>query len=149
MKKEERHQLLRELVTTLPISKQEMLVKLLAERGVAVTQATISRDIKELNLQKELQEDGSFYYRLDEVSLTNPPLTKLLQESVLHVDQMEKFIAIKTIPGSAVALGLLLENVLGERLFTNLTTDDKVLLLFKSENTARRILKQIDSELAN
>lgn len=147
MKKDTRHQLIRELVTNRDIANQDMFVQLLREQGVQVTQATVSRDINELNLQKEMQPDGSFYYRLEEVILTDDKLSKLLKESVQSLDQMEKFIALKTVPGSAVALGLLLETVLAKWLFTNLTTDDKVLLLFKSEKMAKTILNQIKKEL--
>lgn len=145
MKKTERHQLMKELVRDYQISNQETFVELLAKKGVTVTQATISRDINELNLLKNSQPDGSFYYCLmnKEVTTNKQRLTKLLSQSVVSLDLMDKYLAIKTVPGSAVALGILLESDLGEKLFTNLTTDDKVLLIFKSELVAQESFEEI------
>ncbi|QIL45590.1 ArgR family transcriptional regulator [Vagococcus coleopterorum] len=149
MKKSERHDLIKRLIKEQKISNQEEFVLMLKARGVDVTQATISRDINELNLSKLTQEDGTFYYTLvnKEEEASKLRLEKLLEQSALKVDLMEKYLAIKTVPGSAVALGILLERALANVLFTSLTTDDKVLLIFKQEATAQLVADTLKEQV--
>lgn len=150
MKKAERHAILKRIVETQKVNNQEMLVSLLANENVFVTQATISRDINELQLIKNSQSDSSFYYSLpsDDLIYNDQRLSKMLKKSVLTVNLMEKYLAIKTVPGSAVALGILLEDKLQHDLFTNLTTDDKVLLIFQEMTRAKTVYDKLKSQLS-
>lgn len=148
LKKEARHELLKSLVREHKIVNQEMFVSLLEAQGVTVTQATISRDINELRLEKVARPDGSFYYCLEDENNLEIKLTKILKQAVINIDRMEKYVVIKTIPGSAGAVGVFLESTLEKSLFTNLTTDDKVLLIFRTEEKAKYIQGQINKELA-
>lgn len=149
MKKSERHELIKRLIKEQKISSQEEFVLMLKARGVEVTQATISRDINELDLSKLTQEDGTFYYTLvnKEEEANKLRLEKLLEQSAIRVDLMDKYLAIKTVPGSAVALGILLERALSNVLFTSLTTDDKVLLIFKHEATAELVSETLREQI--
>ncbi|MBE9388789.1 arginine repressor [Vagococcus salmoninarum] len=141
MKKVERQRLIRKIIKDYPVKKQEEFVELLNQKGVDVTQATISRDIKDLKLVKVSNEDGSFYYStsLGKTAADSDKLNKMLQVSVLHFDVMDKNLVLKTIPGSATALGMLVEKVYDKELFTVLTTDDKVLMIFKTELSAETL----------
>lgn len=145
MKKIERQRLLRQLIKEHRIQKQEEFVELLNEQGVEVTQATVSRDIKEMNLIKVSQADGSFFYSLRED--TGEPdrqrLNKMLKQSVISVALMDKYISLKIVPGSAVALGIVLESIYEKALFTLITTDDKVLMIFFEEEKAAEVSSMI------
>lgn len=149
MKKIERQRLLRQLIKEHRIQKQEEFVDLLNDQGVEVTQATVSRDIKEMNLIKVSQADGSFFYSLRE-DIGEPDrqrLNKMLKQSVISVSRMDKYISLKIVPGSAVALGIVLENIYDKALFTLLTTDDKVLMIFYEEEKAADVSSEIKTWL--
>ena len=105
-----------------------------------MTQATISRDIKELQLVKQ-NHNGRFYYTLPVVKpLGNKQkLHKMLQDSLIQNKQMDKLVALKTIPGSAPALGLLIEDIYDTQLFTLLTDDSKVLIICYTEESAKNL----------
>lgn len=146
MKKSERQDLIKKLIRDNQLTKQEEFVELLLADGIEVTQATISRDIKELKLIKVSQPDGSFYYSLSSSQDTadEQRLERMLQSVVLKFAKMEKLFTLKTLPGNAVPLGMLLEKVYQQELFTVMTTDDKVLLIFKEEMDASVVEMKIN-----
>ena len=98
-----RHAMITHLVDTMEIDTQEMLAELLYERGVKVTQATISRDIKELRLIKVLTDHGTYKYATAERGERNVTdrLMRLFTESVVSVVEAESIIVIKTLPAAA------------------------------------------------
>ncbi|MFC0233392.1 arginine repressor [Vagococcus entomophilus] len=149
MKKKDRHRLIQKMIHEHEIQKQEEFVERLRATGIEVTQATISRDIKDLHLVKVPSSTGGYCYSLPTSS--EPDLQqkteKLLKDCFLNIQKMDKFLAIQTIPGSAVALGNLLEKVYEEQLFTAMTNDNKVLLITKTNEDAtaleQHILEQV------
>lgn len=147
MKKSERQGLIKKLIKDNQIKKQEEFVELLLADGIEVTQATISRDIKELKLIKVSQPDGSFYYSLSNTQgkVDDQRLERMLQNVVLSFAEMDKFVTLKTIPGNAVPLGMLLEKVYQDQLFTVMTTDDKVLLIFNDETEASAVESKLSA----
>ena len=147
MKKTERQELIKQLLKQQQIKKQEDFVELLNEQGIEVTQATISRDIKEMKLIKVSDAEGSFYYSVSAGAEPNADerLDKMLQDTVVSLDQMDQFISLKTIPGSGSALGILLEKVLLEELFTLVATDDKVLLIFKDNKIVVEVFEKLST----
>lgn len=145
MKKSDRQALIKKLIKNQPIRKQEEVVELLNEQGIEVTQATISRDIKEMKLIKVSQPDGSFYYSLSSTpeKTAHQRLDKMLQDVVQTFEHMEKFVVLKTIPGNAAAVGILLEDIYLQELFTLITTDDKVLMIFKTEESGKAVYDKL------
>ncbi|MBP1041513.1 ArgR family transcriptional regulator [Vagococcus sp. BWB3-3] len=146
MKKTDRQRLIKQLLKEHRIQKQEEFVDLLIERGIDVTQATISRDIKEMQLIKVSNEDGSFHYSLSnqKPEVDDQKLSKMLDASLVSLSIMDKMVVIKTIPGSGAALGQLIEKLYEKLLFTSLATDDKVLMIFREENQAIEIHQQLN-----
>ena len=98
-----RHAMITQLVDTMEIDTQETLAELLLERGVKVTQATISRDIKELRLVKVLTDHGTYKYATADRSERNVTdrMMRLFTESVVSIIEAENLIVIKTLPASA------------------------------------------------
>lgn len=105
MRKQERHRIITQLLSEYDVKKQEDFVEILAQQGVTVTQATISRDIKEMKLIKVPAQNGGYRYSMPrkEQEDVNEKLADLLKEAVISVDQMEKFVNVKTLPGNASA----------------------------------------------
>ncbi|WP_445449952.1 arginine repressor, partial [Enterococcus faecalis] len=101
MRKQERHRIITKLLNEYDVKKQEDFVEILSQQGVTVTQATISRDIKKMKLIKVPAQNGGYRYSVPrkEQEDVNGKLADLLKEAVVFVDQMEKFITVKTLPG--------------------------------------------------
>ena len=137
MRKKDRHRLITRLLNEHNIQKQEDFVGLLQERGIMVTQATISRDIKELKLIK-IPFEGGYRYSLPAETAEDigEKLAKLLQDAFVSVDQLEKFVILKTLPGNASAIANLIDRLHKARLFAILNDDDSVLMIAKTETAA-------------
>ena len=138
MKKKERQRLLTRFLTEHEIQKQEEFVDYLKLQGIEVTQATISRDIKELKLIKVPSVNGGYRYSLANESQEDviEKLNKLLQTALVSVDQMEKFVILRTLPGNASAVGNLVDKYYQKELFSSLNDDDKVLIITWTEEKA-------------
>ena len=100
-----RHAMILEIIDTMKIETQEELAAELRRRGVNVTQATVSRDIKELRLLKVLSEDGSYRYATAERAEkgVNDRFIRIFNESILSIAGAGNLIVLKTLTGSASA----------------------------------------------
>ena len=145
MKKKQRHDLLKQLIQEELIQKQEDFVRILKERGIEVTQATISRDIKELQLVKVPTPLGGYRYSLPpEMGYdTTMKLERLMKDSFLSIDSQREFLLVKTVPGNAVALGALIESVEFEEVFGIVTGDDTILIICRNEEKAEQLQRQL------
>ena len=129
MRKQDRHRLITRLLTEKNIQKQEDFVNYLQEKGVAVTQATISRDIKDMKLIKVPSAEGGYRYSLplETQANTSAKLAKLLKDAFVAAEQMEKYVVLRTIPGNAAACGSLIAKFFTESscniLFTSFFID--------------------------
>ena len=95
-----------ELIANRDIETQNQLMQALSEQGVRSTQATLSRDIKELRLIKELGPNGSYRYAQpapDEAAERREKLRKIFREGVVSCDTAMNIIVLKTLPGLASA----------------------------------------------
>ena len=145
MRKKDRHRLIIRLLNEFAIEKQEDFVEILKKHGVEVTQATISRDIKELKLVKIPAADGNYRYSLPQESnedLFNK-LLRLLKTACIAIDSMDKMIMIKTIPGNASAVGNLLDKCFKEELFGLLNDDDSILMILRTEQDCATIYQKL------
>ena len=145
MRKKDRHRLIIRLLNEFGIEKQEDFVEILKKHGVEVTQATISRDIKELKLVKIPDADGNYRYSLPQESnedLFNK-LLRLLKTACIAIDSMDKMIMIKTIPGNASAVGNLLDKCFKEELFGLLNVDDSILMILRTEQDCATIYQKL------
>ncbi|WP_071130816.1 arginine repressor [Enterococcus timonensis] len=147
MKKKERQKLLQILMETTPIRRQEDFVAALKEQGIPVTQATISRDIKEMQLIKVPAENYGSVYALPQQTRSTeilPRVKKILKTSLIKMDRQNNLLALRLQPGSAVAAGSLLEKVFADELFTIMTDDSHVLLFAENPASAEKMDQQIN-----
>lgn len=98
-----RHAMILQLIESMEIDTQEALAEQLMRKGVRVTQATISRDIKELRLVKVLTEQGNYRYAsADRAEKTmSDRMIRLFSESVISMTDAENLIVMKTLVASA------------------------------------------------
>ena len=143
MRKRERHRLITRLLNEQDVQKQEDFVELLQDRGVSVTQATISRDIKELKLVKVPSQNGGYRYSIPRETTedVHGKLDKILKTAFVSVDRMDKFVILKTLPGNASALANLIEKQYIKELFATLNDDDNVLMITRTEQDTERLFK--------
>ncbi|NLM20703.1 MAG: arginine repressor [Peptococcaceae bacterium] len=146
--KARRQKKIRDLVTNEIIKTQEDLAGRLLEEGFAVTQATISRDIKEMGLVKVPSGGDEYRYALRNESLPisyQERLKRMLKEAVVSIDFSENIIVVKTIPGNAQALALLLDNVDWKEVIGSVAGDDTIFLLIKPKEAVKTVLQRLDS----
>lgn len=141
MSKIQRHIKIRELITEKEIETQDDLVDRLKSLGYNVTQATVSRDIKELHLVKVPSTNGTYKYSLPADQRFNPldKLKRLIMDAFVKIDNASHFIVLKTLPGNAHAVGVLIDNLDWEEIMGSICGDDTCLIICKTETDAQTI----------
>ena len=148
MRKQERQRWIAKIIKEEDVFKQEDLVELLVANHIPVTQATVSRDIKEMKLVKVPNKDNVYKYSLPNADKTEyDRLEKLLRKSFINLERMDNMISIITKPGSGFALGGLVETVYEEGLFTVMSNDDKILIIMRSKEAATELEEKINEIL--
>ncbi len=141
----QRQMKIRELITHHEINTQDEIVASLRDAGFNVTQATVSRDIKELQLIKSPIEDGHYRYILPADHKFNPlhKLKRSLNDNFLHIDAADNLIVMKCLPGTANAIGSLVDSMEWSELLGTICGDDTILMICRSKLSAEKIVSQI------
>ena len=139
MNKDERHRIIKEIVVTSRIRSQKELVQALQDRGVKVTQATVSRDIAEIPLQKTRTLSGIVYHWQGPVLSQADRLARTLRESVLSIDRSESLVMLKTGPGMASPVAVALDETPLEAKLGTIAGDDTILVIAKDRRSGRRL----------
>lgn len=128
--KSARHFVIRDIIVSEHITTQEELSRALAERGFEVTQATISRDIKDLQLIKIADERGYRYALPDTAKVSGVPerLKRLFRDSVNSIEPSENLIVIKTIPGAAQAVASMVDAAGWKHILGTVAGDDTIFI---------------------
>ncbi|WP_025026187.1 transcriptional regulator AhrC/ArgR [Caldalkalibacillus mannanilyticus] len=144
MNKAQRHIRIREIVTKNEIETQDDLVDVLRNAGFNVTQATVSRDIKELSLIKVPLSDGRYKYSLPADQRYNPlqKLKRVLVDSFVSVDHTENLIVIRTLPGNANTVGVLVDHLEWPEIMGNISGDDTILIICKEKEDTPLIVQR-------
>lgn len=137
--KQARQQALLDIITQQSVETQDGLLTALRERGFQVTQATISRDMKELSLIKKL-EDGVLRYCVSpSFSDSLGSLSQLFKETVRSVVPAQNIIVVKTMPGLAMAACTSMDMMEVVGVVGTLAGDDTFLLIMEDSDTAKRL----------
>jgi transcriptional regulator of arginine metabolism len=147
--KSRRQAVVLELINSEPIRSQEQLRARLKAHGFDVTQATLSRDIRELGLAKVAAPDGGSHYAPppETGAAIRPHLGQLLPAVLVSVDGVGPLLVVKTPAGGAQALGLALDAAGWMEIIGTIAGDDAVLVITKSERARRAVQTRI-KELA-
>ena len=137
-----------EIISNTNVETQEQLLKALEEEGFTSTQATISRDSKELRIVKELTSLGTYRYSVSEKDA--PPaltdrLNTIFRECVTSIDYAENIIVIHTLPGLASAAGSALDAMKINVVLGTLAGDDTVMIVMRDSNAAAAFSGEIKS----
>lgn len=142
--KRARHAQILEVLKEHRVTSQEALRAFLAERGTEVTQATLSRDMRELRLVKVPGADGTSHYSLPEEWESTPPLESLLPTLFHSVEGVGHFLVVRTMKGGAqtVAAGIDWEEwpeVLG-----TIAGDDTILIILRGEDERDEVHQRLE-----
>jgi transcriptional regulator of arginine metabolism len=128
-----RHAKILELIESNEIETQEDLANSLRQSGFNVTQATVSRDIKELRLIKVLTREGKYKYATikQQESVVTDRFMKLFKDSVLSIDHAGNMIIIKTLIGAANAAAAAIDAVDLKEVAGTIAGDDTIFLVIR------------------
>lgn len=143
--KAQRQAKLLELISNRAIETQEELSALLSNAGFEATQATISRDIKELNITKASVKNGGYRYSVSvgDSNQHSDKLSKIFKESVTFADYAQNIVVIKTLPGLASGACSMLDTMYGADIVGTLAGDDTAFLLMRSTEDAQKFCERI------
>ncbi len=134
------------LVREKRVQSQEQLRELLEAEGFTVTQATLSRDIRELRLAKVADPRGGSYYAVQpEGSAVRPPLSQLLPTLLLSAQGVGNLVVAKTPSGSASAVAEALDAENWPGMVGTIAGDNTILIVAQSERAQRQILARLKS----
>ena len=149
MKAKRQQEILR-IIEETDVETQDQLLTILRERGVQSTQATISRDIKELHLIKELTGYGTYKYAVSErkTSLNFAGrLRTIFKEGVTSFDVAQNIVVLKTMPGLASAACAAIDGMDIPSLVGSLAGDDTAILIMRTNEDAAEFCNEIHAML--
>ena len=150
--KYKRHNEIIKIVSSYNIETQDELIEFLGEEGYNVTQATISRDIRDLDLVKVAMPDGAYKYVVSHVSRKNPRNTGLLGHSivdtVVSITCAQNIIVLKTTPGMAQAVAISIDRINDSDILGCVAGDDTIFVATHDSETAQSVSNKIKRLLA-
>ncbi len=145
--KNERQERILAIITAEAIETQEQLIDRLREEGISCTQATISRDIKQLHLIKEPAGNGAYRYAVStqkvRLNLADR-LQTILRESIVSVDYAQNLVVIRTMSGLGPAAGAAFDGMDITSKVGTVAGDDTVLIVMREESSAQELCREID-----
>lgn len=138
MNKKERLNIIKDLVVRYPIDTQEEMVEKLKEVGIYATQATVSRDIKELGIVKVPTGGKGYIYGLPKTGTS-----KAQNKNVLSIASMDKMLHLNLVPGSTAVVKRQILERFSDHIFSVITDDDSILIIVKEEMALPQIEQTI------
>ncbi len=135
-----------QIISERDIETQHQLLQALAERGIKSTQATLSRDIKDMRLVKELGPNGNYRYAAARAESDNyeERLKKIFRESVLSYDVAQNLFIIRTLPGLANGACSAIDAMHVDGMVGTLAGDDTAFLAMRDSESAMRLYHEIE-----
>jgi transcriptional regulator of arginine metabolism len=144
LSKRERHALILDVLRGHRVTSQEALRELLLERGIEVTQATLSRDIRELRLVKIPGADGTSYYSLPDEWESTPPLESLLPTLFHSADGVDRLLVIHTMKGAAQTVAAAIDWEEWPEIVGTLAGDDTILIILREPEQLSEVRSRIE-----
>ena len=140
-----RHAKILELIEKYDIETQDELAMRLREEGFDVTQATVSRDIREMRLTKISVEKGKQKYAVtanndNEIS---DMLIRVFKEAVIKMDYAGNMVVIKTLEGMGMAVGVALDNMQNSEILGTIAGDDTVFCVIRGNHQAAELIERL------
>lgn len=141
-----RHAKILELIEKYQIETQEELAEKLKEHGMDVTQATVSRDIKELRLVKTMVDSERYKYSSisqSDSNISNKLLT-IFTESFVSCDYANNIVVVKTLPGMAQASGSAVDALRWTDIIGSIAGDDTIMIVCRAEKIAEELVNKLN-----
>ena len=135
--KNSRHTRILEIITDYVIETQDDLIAKLRESGYPVTQATVSRDIKQLGLIKTATKDGGYKYTVARSeNNNNDNKFTIMRETIRSAQNAQNIVVVKTLPGMANAAATSLDALAGEAIVGSIAGDDTIFIVVRNNEDA-------------
>lgn len=143
--KKARHEKIIELIARHEIETQEELVDRLRQSGYEVTQATVSRDIRELKLSKVANEEGKQHYVVlrQEDAYLNDKYNRVLKEGFISMDQAQNILVVKTVSGMAMAVAAAIDALKQPEVVGSIAGDDTIMIALKTAEDTPALMEKI------
>lgn len=145
-----RHAKILEIIDNNVIETQEELADKLKEQGMDVTQATVSRDIKDLRLIKVMSSDGKYRYATftqSENQVSNR-LTTILTEAYVSSDYANNIVVVKTLAGMAQAAASAIDSLKWQEILGSIAGDDTLIIVCRAEKIAEEIVDKFNKMIS-
>lgn len=144
--KRERHEVVVDLINRYDIETQEELAAYLRKEGFEVTQATVSRDIRELNLSKIAAGNGRQKYIIlqKEDARLNDKFIRVLRDGFVSMDMAQNILVIKTVQGMAMAVAAAVDAMHFSEIVGCIAGDDTIFAAVRSVNDTRAVMEKLD-----
>lgn len=148
MKKSTRQARITALIQEKIIATQEDLTEALKEEGISVTQATVCRDVREMNLRKIMVERGKYRYALPEKEKDSDhaKMERTFFSSLVNVDIGGALVVLKTLPGTANALAYVIDTLEWPEVLGTVAGDDTIFVALAGEDEKEFFLKRIQDK---
>lgn len=140
----QRHFAIMDIIAKRRVTTQEELCEALKESGFKITQATVSRDIKELQLIKIPDQEGYRYSMPDNTAYKNTidRMKRVFKDSVINIDCSENLVVIKTLPGTANSVASMIDASDWKQIIGTVAGDDTILVVVKPLKEAEKVMAE-------
>ena len=147
----ERHAKIIDLISRYEVETQEELADLLNREGVKVTQATVSRDIRELKLTKISMNNGRQKYAVMNTASgnLNEKYLRILKDGFLSMDMAQNILVVKTVSGMAMAVAAALDAMHWPEVAGCIAGDDTIMCVMKDKNIGKTVMTEIEKMMKN
>ncbi len=138
-----RHAAILRIISEREIETQDDLIAKLKENGFDVTQATVSRDIKQLGLVKTAGDEGKYRYSAPHPSSSgsDSKFKNILSEAIISSESAENMVVVKTYSGMANAAAASIDALASDRILGSIAGDDTILIVTKNDEAAEEFSK--------
>lgn len=145
--KRNRHDKIIEIIASNVVETQEQLAALLKEAGYDVTQATVSRDIRQMKLAKQATEDGKYkyVYTTADNDVMQDKYVSVLRAGYVSMDVAQNLLVIKTVSGMAMALAAAIDALDFPQIVGCIAGDDTIMIAIKTSEEAVEVMEELRS----
>jgi len=144
--KQKRHSRISKIIKEKDVKTQEQLTEALRSEGFEVTQATVSRDIKELGLVKVASSGGGYKYAFANRAKTESSHhLNIFSRAVTNVDYAMHTVVVKTYAGMAPAVAASLDSSIGQEILGTIAGDDTILIITENPEEAAKLSKKLEN----
>ncbi len=148
--KKNRHDKIIELIARNVVETQEQLANMLRDEGYDVTQATVSRDIRQMKLSKQVTEDGrqKYVYSTADSEAMQDKYVSVLRAGYVSMDVAQNILVIKTVSGMAMALAAAIDAIEFPEIVGCIAGDDTIMVAIKTVDEANMVMDKLKEMMA-